>query len=417
MVASLGIPTYGIRACAQVRDDKKVLSRTVQEIFIINACMTTIVYIFFFLSICFVGQFRQEKTLFLLCGSTMFFNLIGMEWLYKALEQYQYITIRSIAVKLISLILMLLMIQTESDYLVYGGLTILASVGSNILNFVNVRKLISLVPCRPYHMARHIKPIFTFFALTVASTIYTHLDVVMLGFLTDNQQVGYYNTAIKIKELLITVVTSLGAVLLPRLSYYVQNRQMDKVFSLIRKSFDFILFIAAPVSIYFIIMADKSILFLVGPAYMDSIVPMQIIMPTVFLIGLSNLFGMQLLVPTGREKLVVLSTCVGALIDIILNWYYIPKLASTGAAIGTLAAEAAVLLVQIWAIRSNLPALFKDTQAGKIFISLVPSTFFLIITRSVLHTSNFITLCLTFAVFSLTYLTVLLLLRYRISFH
>ena len=80
MVASLGIPTYGIRACAQVRDDQEKLSQTVQEIFIINACMTGLVYIAYFLSILMVEHLRQEKTLFFLCGSTLFFNLIGMEW-------------------------------------------------------------------------------------------------------------------------------------------------------------------------------------------------------------------------------------------------------------------------------------------------------------------------------------------------
>ena len=105
MVASLGIPTYGIRACAQVRDDQEKLSQTVQEIFIINACMTGLVYIAYFLSILMVEHLRQEKALFFLCGSTLFFNLIGMEWLYKALEQYQYITVRSLIFKAISVVL------------------------------------------------------------------------------------------------------------------------------------------------------------------------------------------------------------------------------------------------------------------------------------------------------------------------
>ena len=142
MVASLGIPTYGIRACAQVRDDQEKLSQTVQEIFIINTCMTGLVYIAYFLSILMVEHLRQEKPLFFLCGSTLFFNLIGMEWLYKALEQYQYITVRSLIFKAISVVLMFLMVQSPDDCIRYGFLSILADVGSNTFNFIHARKFI-----------------------------------------------------------------------------------------------------------------------------------------------------------------------------------------------------------------------------------------------------------------------------------
>ena len=378
MMASLGIPTYGIRACAQVQDDPGKLNQVVQEIFLINAGMTVLAYGCYFCALLLVGQMRQEKTLFLICSSTLFFNLIGMEWLYKGLEQYRYIALRSLGVRAAAIILMLLLVRSQSDYLMYGALTVLANVGSNILNFINIRRVISLAPCKKYHLRRHLRPVFTFFALTVAVTIYTNLDVAMLGFLTSDQQVGYYNAAVKIKGLLVSFVTALWAVLLPRSSHYVSEGRMDEFSRLIRKAFGFSIFMTAPMVIYFLVMARRSILLVSGPAYGGSVLPMRIITPTIFCIGLTNMIGMQMLVPTGKEKLVVISTCAGAVTDVILNLCLIPRYASAGAALGTLVAEIVVLVVQLWTVRTELPGLLAASQLPKITAALVPATAVLI---------------------------------------
>ena len=137
MFAQLGIPTYGIRACAQVRDNKEELTRTAQEIFFINLVMTILAYAVFIVGLFTVPRLQQDKRLFLIVSSTLFFNAIGMEWLYKALEQYTYITVRSIIFKFIALVAMFLLIHEKSDYVIYGGISILASSASNIFNFIN----------------------------------------------------------------------------------------------------------------------------------------------------------------------------------------------------------------------------------------------------------------------------------------
>ena len=87
MFAQMGIPTYGIRACAKVRDDQEQLTKTVHEIFMINLFMSCAAYLFFGAALFLVPRLREEKVLFLIISLTIFFNAIGMEWLYKALEQ------------------------------------------------------------------------------------------------------------------------------------------------------------------------------------------------------------------------------------------------------------------------------------------------------------------------------------------
>lgn len=413
MVASLGIPTYGIRACAQVRDDPEKLSQTVQEIFIINACMTALVYIAYFLSIFFVEHLRQEKTLFLICGSTIFFNLIGMEWLYKALEQYQYITIRSLIFKAISVGLMFLMVRSYSNCIQYGVLTILADVGSNAFNFIHAKKFISFAPRKHYNFRQHIKPILTFFAFSASVTIYKYLDTAMLGFMKGNQEVGYYSASVRITDLLVSFVTAPGAVLLPRISYYVKEGRINEFSSLVHKALALILFVAGPVCIYFEFMADNSIYFISGTAYAAAILPMRIMLPTIICIGITGITGIQILIPLGKEKLVVYSTCAGALTDLLLNCVFIPLFASTGAAIGTLAAEIIVTLVQIYFVHNDMPKLFSDVQCRKLVPALLLSSFVLYIVKGTLHTGNFVTLVITSIVFFSTYVITLFLLKYE----
>ena len=370
MFAQLGIPTYGIRACAQVRNDKKKLSKTAQEIFIINIIMSILAYIVFFIALCNVPRLKDEKTLLIIVSATIFFNAIGMEWLYKALEQYTYITIRSVIFKFIALIAMFLLIHQQSDYIIYGAISIFASSASNIFNFFNVHKYISLRPVGEYNFKQHLKAVSVFFALSCAATIYVNLDTVMLGFMKTNVDVGYYNAAVKIKTILVSIVTSLGTVLLPRASYYVEHGLKEDFYRITKKAINFVFLVATPLMLYFMFFAKEGIFFLSGNTYDGAIVPMQIIMPTLFFIGLTNIMGMQILVPLGKENIVLYSEIVGAVVDLAINYILIPKYASAGAAIGTLVAEIAVWIVQYIYLRKQIKDAYKNVRYGILILAL-----------------------------------------------
>ena len=370
MFAQLGIPTYGIRACAQVRNDKKKLSKTAQEIFIINIIMSILAYIVFFIALCNVPRLKDEKTLLIIVSATIFFNAIGMEWLYKALEQYTYITIRSVIFKFIALIAMFLLIHQQSDYIIYGAISNVASSASNIFNFFNVHKYISLRPVGEYNFKQHLKAVSVFFALSCAATIYVNLDTVMLGFMKTNVDVGYYNAAVKIKTILVSIVTSLGTVLLPRASYYVEHGLKEDFYRITKKAINFVFLVATPLMLYFMFFAKEGIFFLSGNTYGGAIVPMQIIMPTLFFIGLTNIMGMQILVPLGKENIVLYSEIVGAVVDLAINYILIPKYASAGAAIGTLVAEIAVWIVQYIYLRKQIKDAYKNVRYGILILAL-----------------------------------------------
>lgn len=410
MFANLGIPTYGIRACAKVRDKKEELTRTVHELLFINIITSIASYLFLFATVMLVPTLREEKVLFAVVSSTIILGTLGMEWLYKALEQYTYITVRSIVFKLIAVILMFLFVHTKKDYVIYGGISVFAGVASNILNFINVHQYVSVKSVGNYNLRRHIKSVGVFFAMTCAITIYTNLDTVMLGFMKNSEEVGYYNAAVKIKGVLLSVVTSLGAVLLPRCSYYVEKGLMEEFRKIFSKAINFVFLFATPMMVYFILFAKQGIYFLSGSAYAGAIVPMQIIMPTILLIGLTNIMGMQILVPLGKEKFVLYSEIVGAIVDLIFNAMLIPLYGASGAAAGTLLAEGVVLIVQYMVLKRKIKEIFSQIH----YFYLILATFLAGVASLwilALDLGKFMTLLITAVCFFGVYGAVLLVLN------
>lgn len=206
--------------------------------------------------------------------------------------------------------------------------------------------------------------------MSVATTVYTNLDTVMLGVIKDNEVVGYYNAAIKIKTILVTLVTSLGTVLLPRLSYYYEQGKEKEFLSLVSKAFSFVLLFSIPCCIYFSVYARPVVEFLSGPGYLPAVAPMIILMPTIVFIGLSNITGIQVLVPTGKEILVLRSVILGAIVDFLLNLLLIPGLGASGAAIGTLCAEFAVTLLQFWYLRKLLTSIIQTIEFKELILMI-----------------------------------------------
>lgn len=414
MFAQLGVPTYGIRACAKVRDDKRLLSKTAHELLIINLVMTAISYAILFLALIFVPRLQSERMLYLLTSMSILFTTIGMEWLYKALEQYTYITIRSIAFKFISVVAMFLLVRAKKDYVIYGAISVMASSASFLWNFVHARKYIYMRPMGGYEFKHHLKAVAVFFAMSCATTVYTHLDTVMLGFMDTDETVGYYNAAVRIKSILVSIVTSLGTVLLPRASYYIKNNQVEKFRNITRKALNFVLLAATPMMLYFILYARDGIYLLSGGAYEGAVLPMRLIMPTLLLIGLSNVLGIQILVPMDKEKTVLWSIICGAVVDVILNLILIPPYGAAGAATATTIAELVVTMFQFVVLWKEIkPALVK-LQYWKMLLGLVAGVAASLWVAN-LSLGSFLSLVLSGCLFFGAYGLVLVILRERLT--
>lgn len=371
LFALLGLPTYGIRAVARVRDDVVDLSRTVQELLIINGIATMISYGVFFVCLALVPRFQAEKMLLCISIVRMFFNMIGMEWFYQGIEQYRYITMRQIAFKVLSLIAMFMFVKSPKDYILYGSLSIISNACSNSMNFFHAGKFLIRRPLYNYNLKKHLKPIAFFLAITAATSLYTNMDAVMIGFLLNNENVGYYELAVKVEQVLCLVVTSLGMVLLPRITYYLSKDNYDRFISLIKKSFHFVVLVSVPISFFFFYSAKYVIDVLGGEKYYNSISSLQIVIFSLIPLGISNIARMQILAPTNKEKISMIVAFIGVGINFLVNGLLIPIIGIKGAAIGTLVTETAVAAIHVWTTRDVFYHVRQEVSYYKIIISMI----------------------------------------------
>ena len=360
MFAQLGIPLYGIRACSELRNDKSKLTKTVLEIFLIYSITTIVSFVLYLFFISNVKKLYLDKDLYLILSMLFLLNLIGFEWLFKALEKYDFISKISIFFKIISLILIIFFVKNKEDYKKYAAIVVFSTSGGALIYFLELRKYIELISITKIklELGKHIKPIFTFFLMATTITLYTNLDTILLGFFSTEEEVGFYVTALKIKNILVTIITSFGAVLLPRLSYYITQKKIKDYRRIIKQSLNYILIISVPVTI----------LILAGEAYFKSILLMQVLLPTVICIGLTNLIGIQIMIPMHLEKKLLLTVIFGAITDLIINLFLISSLSSLASAIATLLAEIVVLILQVLIMKNIIKRLINVKALVQILV-------------------------------------------------
>lgn len=353
MFAALGIQTYGIREAAKVRDNKVLLSKFVKEIFSINIISTLISYMLLLVALLYMPKLVEYRKLVIYCSGTILFTTLGVDWLYSALEEYTYITVRSLIFQLISILLLFLTVKTSDDYLNYAMISIISSVGSNVCNFIHARKFVYIkLDKQRLELKKHLKPIFVLFSMSVAVSVYTVLDTSMLGFITNDIQIGYYNAATKINKLVLTMVTSVGAVFLPRLSYYTEKNQLDSFGKLTDKGLKFLLMTTLPSSVGLCLLGKPILLLFSGAQYLPALMAMQIMNPIIIIIAISGFIGMQIFMPLRKEKLTLISVLIGAVVNFSLNMILIPAYGAVGAAVATLCAELCVTCVQLFMAKS-----------------------------------------------------------------
>lgn len=378
LCTALGIPLYAVREIARIRDNKELRSRTTIEILLLHAILTLVGYIVVFILAKTVAKIEIDASLFFLLSTTLFFNTIGVAWFYQAIEDFKYITLRSLFVRILSLVALFIFVKTKQDLFYYAGILVIGTVGNNIFNFFRLRKYIKLSKgeFKRLNLLRHLIPALKIFILNLVISIYVNLDSVMLGFLKNEESVGYYAAVTRLTKAILGIVSSLGAVLLPRFSNMITNGQKEEFQLLANKAASFTIALSLPMSVGLIFMAAPIIHIFCGNGFEPSILTLKLVAPIVLFIGLSGIIGMQILYPQGREKYVIISTMVGACINLLINYLLIPQYGQYGAALGTVIAEFMVTVIMILLGRKYLPINILSKQnlhylIGSIVISIL----------------------------------------------
>lgn len=362
LLTSLGIPLYAVREVAKCQNDLELRDRTTVEIIILSIAFSLLGYIAVWLLGEFVPRISEELTLFYILSLTIIFTGIGVPWFYQGVEDFLFVTVRGLIVRILFALCLFIFVKDESDLLIYGLIIVGSTVGNNLINFIHLRKYVQLsrIHWEQLNITKHIKPAFRIFLLNVVISIYIRLNIIMLGFMVDDRAVGLFTAGMKLTYLIRIVVTSLGTVMIPRCSHLIGENKFDEFNAVITKSFRLMMFSAIPLTAGIILLSRPITLCFCGADFADAINIVICTAPTIIIISITNIIGLQILYPYGKENLVIMSTLVAAVLNVVLNILLIPPFAAIGAAISTLISELAVLVVQIRLGKRYIPFNFFD---------------------------------------------------------
>lgn len=351
LLTSLGIPMYAVREVAKCRDDKSMRDQTTIEILSLSLVLCLFGYLIVWLLGVYIPQINRQLSLFYVLSLTILFTSLGVNWFYQAVEDFKFITLRALVFRILAAAALFLFVKDKEDLLIYAFVVVGSTVGNNFINFIHLRKYLSFqaIPWRSLRIWKHLQPALRIFIFNLITSIYLNLNTVMLGFMKGDEAVGYYTAGNKLSHVILSMVASLGVVMLPRCSNLVKNGQ-DKEFSgITSKSYRFVIALSFPCVAALIVLARPIILLFCGKEFAEATTILYWTAPIIIFIGLTNVLGMQILYPLGKENIVIWSVAGGAFFNLILNFLLIPTYGANGAAFSTFVAELSVLVIQmVW---------------------------------------------------------------------
>lgn len=347
LIATLGINTYAVREGGKIRDNKEKFSKFANEVINVNIFTTIISYLLLIITIIIFPKIHSYSSLIMLISISIVFTTIGLEWVNVVYEEYLIITIRSILIYIINLILLFLFVKTKNDYYVYAFLSVFSTIFVSIWNFIYCRKYIKfkLFDFSFIYFKKHLQPMIVLFANNLAITIYCNADSTMIGWINSDYYVGIYSVAVKIYNILKTILAAIYIVFIPRLSYITGKNNNRKFKNMINHILSILILFLFPVITGLIILAKPIVLFLSGQEYFEAIVTLQILSVAVFFAIIGGVITNCIVIPLGKESLALKATVIAAITNISLNFIMIPLYKQNGAAITTVIAEFIVIAV------------------------------------------------------------------------
>lgn len=417
LIASAGIPVYATREIAKARDDASILRKKFKELAILQIVFTLFSLLIYSIVIVSIERFRNYMYVYIFLGLQVLSYAFNFVWFLQGIEKYRYAAISTFISKLINVILIFTLLKTREDFYIYAfivGITLVINAAINMLCSINLLKHFKSEEKMNINyntVKSHVYSIMVFFLSNVAIKVYTAMDQTMLGVLDSSESVAYYSMSIRLEKVVVTLITSMAVVMIPRISNSIKNNKLEDVKNYVSMSINIVYLIAIPAIFGVLAIGEEIIPIFLGEEFLQSIGVFKLVSSLFIIIGLSNVFGMQIMIPYGKEKKFTIILSVAAVLNFIANLILIPKLSYYGATFATIFAE---LVVTVWMYFEVKKLIGKIPEVFNITKILVPSiTFYLVIKFGIKYvlTSNILIILTSIPLAGVIYIIGLVIMR------
>lgn len=362
LFANLGFDIYGQRQVAAFQNDKENKSKVFWELFILKSITTAFSLIILY-SIAYSVGFGEKYTKLILLMSIQVVAIpLDIQFLFRGDEDFKSIAIRQVIMKIICLICIFVFVKTESDTWIYALIMSISVIASNFVLWITVYRHISLVKIKSLSLLRHIKPTILIFLPTLAVTVYSVFDKTMIGLLAPNPDYdnGCYEQAYKLNGVALLPVTIISSVMISRNAHDHERGDTESVQRHLYLASNYVFMIGIPLIVGFAVMSDNLCSWFLGDGYSEVPLLLKIMSVRFIVSGLGVVFGDQLFIAIKKEKFPTIAASVAAVLNIVLNYFLIPRYGAIGAAIATAACELTVtIILAIFVIKGKYLSILK----------------------------------------------------------
>lgn len=352
LFAMLGVNNHGNRSIAMVRNNQKKLNKTFTSIYLIQATMSVIMIILYIIYIIFFT--KSYKIIFAIQLIYIIGALFDINWFFFGMEQFKITVIRNTIIKLISVMSIFIFVRNERNLYLYSFILALGTLISQLILWNFLIKYARFTKVSFDEVKEHIIPMLTLFIPAISVSIYKIMDKIMLGAMSTVIEVGFFTNSERIISIPLGIITALGTVMLPKMSNLLSNGKNNEAKKYVNLSLKFSMFIIIG-AIFGLIGVGRNIVpAFLGKGFDRCVDIVSLLSVTLLFMAWANVIRTQILIPKKKDKVYIVSTLLGAIVNVIINTLLIKKFGAIGATIGTIFAEATVSIYQTLMIRKEL---------------------------------------------------------------
>jgi len=347
IIAALGMPVYGTREIAKIGNNRIKRSNLFFELLTVHLCFTFLLLIIYIASVLMYADLRSYKELALIGGLFILLNVFSIEWLFSGVNDFKYITIRSLFIRGLSVIFIFLFVKTKNDLSIYFIILVCTVFFTVLTDVYYARKFISRKIVLTFKgILTHVRPIFILGIYMVLTSIYSVLPTTLLGFLSSKLSVGYYYGANKIIRMAISVFSALITVMVPRVNLIVEEK--EEYLLLVNKALSIVVTFGIPLTFFVFLLANPIVMLLAGKDFTNSIFIIKVMAPMILIVAFAQVFVLLVLSVNRKDKSMVMLSAIGMIVSLLINLIFIPLFAEKAAAFSQLIAELLVTCISFF---------------------------------------------------------------------
>lgn len=360
LFAMLGINNHGNRSIAMVKNNQEKLNKTFTSIYLIQAVMSIIMIVFYIIYIIFFV--KSYKIIFVIQLSYIIGALFDINWFFFGMEQFKITVTRNTIIKLMSVMSIFIFVKSENDLYLYSLILALGTLISQLILWNFIGKYVKFTKVKFDDVKEHVIPMLVLFIPAISVSIYKIMDKIMLGSMSTVTEVGFFTNSERIISIPLGIITALGTVMLPKMSNLLSNGKNKKAQKYIKLSLKFSMFISIGSMFGLIGVSGNIVPAFLGKGFDRCVDVVSLLSVTLLFMAWANVIRTQILIPKKKDKVYIVSTLLGAIVNVIINTLLIKDFGAIGATVGTIFAEATVSIYQTLMIRKelNIKGYLKD---------------------------------------------------------